>query len=117
MCFMAVARLSKTKAIESLRIVFYGNSTAMAIYWAAPERGEGYEGNALSNFYCSFTCPEYKRDRPHSTDMVREKCLAIGHTSIPQWRGRRGSNLGPPDLQFGALSTVFFKPFLHKDER
>ena len=28
------------------------------LYRAAPERGEGYIGNPLSNFYGSLTCPE-----------------------------------------------------------
>ena len=48
------------------------------LYRAAPERGERYIGNPLSNFYGSFTCPEDRLwytgppdKRPHPTDVCQ----------------------------------------------
>ena len=40
------------------RIGFNGHSKQLWLYWAAPERGEGFIGNTLSNFYGSLMYPE-----------------------------------------------------------
>ena len=97
------------------------------LYRAAPERGEGFIGNPLSNFYGSLSCPVDRHCLglpglcPHPMNAAREKCLAKGQWLYKAVMPSPRLEPGPSDSQSSALSTtlpdwivIWYFAILHK---
>ena len=92
-------------------------------YWTAPERGDGYIGNPLSNFYGSLTCPEDRLwytgppvNVPIRRTWLERSALPKDTACIPQWGRHWSSNPVPPDLQSSVLTTELPSPLLIENE-
>ena len=94
--------------------MFYGHSTAIVITGRPRERGRMHlkptsEFTWLFNVSILYTLIHgTARLTSLTMDVSREKCLAKGHNSIPQWRTHRGLNPGNPDSQSSMLTTMIF---------
>ena len=94
-----------------------GHYAKLWLCWATPERGEGYIGNSLSNFYmvlyCSQRIDSDTRDRPVNVPIrqtwLERSALPKETACIPQCCRHIGSNLEPPNSQSPLVSNEYPK--------